>query len=294
MATLKPALLQIADAPWKLTAAIANEVLAVDGRQFLILGGLDATKLSTAAVVRVDPATGSSQPAGSLREAVHDAAGAPLTGGILVIGGGGPSENGTADAQLVSPSGSATIVGKMPQPRSDHVAARVGGKIYVLGGYDGANIVADIVSTVDGSSFTTVTRLPVPVRYPAVTVIGTSIYLFGGVANTQGTDTAAIQRLDTATGAITIVGQLPSTLSHASAIQLGNEVLLLGGYINNTQLSDQILRFDPTTNTITSAGRLPEPNSDAAAVVIGNRGYLVGGKSTARDPLTSVITLTLN
>jgi N-acetylneuraminic acid mutarotase len=292
--SVKAAQLQVAAAPWKLTAAIANEVLVAEGRQFVILGGLDATKLSTAAVVRVDPATGSSRPAGSLREAVHDSAGAPVAGGNLVIGGGGPSENGTADAQLVSPSGSATIVGKMPQPRSDHVAASVGGRIYVLGGYDGANIVADVVSTVDGSSFTTVARLPVPVRYPAITVIGKSIYLFGGVASTQGTDTAAIQRLDTATGVITIVGQLPSTVSHASAVQLGDEVFLLGGYVNNTQLSDQILRFDPATNTVTNAGRLPEPNSDAAAIVIGNQGYLVGGKSTARDPLTSVIILALH
>lgn len=280
-------------APWTLAAAVANEVLVTDGRQLLLLGGLDASKLSTAAVVRVDPSTGSSTAAGSLREAVHDSSGVRLGSGALVIGGGGPSENGTADAQLVASSGASTVVGKMPEPRSDHVAAAIGGKIYVLGGYDGSKIVSDVVSTVDGSSFVAVGTLPVPVRYPAVAVVGRSIYLFGGVASTQGTDTAAIQRLDTATGAIGVVGQLPTTLSHASAIVLSGQIFVLGGYVNSVQLSDQILRLDPSTNTATIVARLPAPNSDAAAVVVGGRGYLVGGKSIARNPLNSVVTLSL-
>jgi hypothetical protein len=281
-------------APWTLAAPVANEVLLTDGRQLLLLGGLDASKSSTAAVVRVDPSTGSSTAAGSLREAVHDSSGVLLSTGALVIGGGGPSENGTADAQVVASSGASTVAGKMPEPRSDHVAAAVGGKVYVLAGYDGSKIVSGVVSTVDGSSFTAVGTLPVPVRYPAVAVVGKSIYLFGGVASTQGTDTASIQRLDTATGAIDIVGQLPTTLSHASAIVLSGQVFLLGGYLNSTQLSDQILRIDPSTSVATIVGRLPVPNSDAAAVVIGGRGYLVGGKSTARNPLNSVVTLSLS
>src|SRR5712692_3582557 len=57
-------------ASWQLAAPIANEVLVSDGRQLTILGGLDATKLSTRSVVRVDPGTGTSQAAGSLSEAV--------------------------------------------------------------------------------------------------------------------------------------------------------------------------------------------------------------------------------
>ena len=166
------------------------------------------------------------------------------------------------------------------------------GKIYVFGGYDGANIVGDVLVTTDGTSFTKVGVLPVPVRYPAIAVLGNAIYLFGGVASTKGTDTAAIQRLDTATGKLTVIGQLPTTLSHASAVVLAHQVYLLGGYVNSVQLSDQVLRFDPTTGTTSSAGRLPAPNSDAAATVVKNVGYLVGGKSTARDPLATVLTIT--
>jgi Kelch motif len=285
--------LKVTVATWKLAAPIANEVLVSDGSQLTLLGGLDATKLSTSAIVRVNPTTGASQPVGSLTEAVHDSAGVRIGNNVLVLGGGGPSENGTADAQLVSPDGHTTVVGKMPQPRSDHVAAAVGGKVYVLGGYDGANIVGDVVATTDGTSFTKVGTLPVPVRYPAVAVLGNAIYLFGGVASTKGTDTAAIQRLDTTTGRIDIVGQLPATVSHARAVVLANQAYLLGGYINSVQLSDQILRFDPSTGAATPAGHLPQPNSDAAATVVNGLGYLVGGKSTARNPLTTVLTVAL-
>jgi N-acetylneuraminic acid mutarotase len=285
--------LKVAVAAWKLAAPIANEVLVTDRSQLTVLGGLDATKLSTNAIVRVNPATGANQSAGTLTEAVHDSAGVRVGNNILVIGGGGPSENGTADVQLVTPDGRVSVVGKMPQPRSDHVAATVGGKVFVLGGYDGANIVGDVVATTDGISFTKVGALPVPVRYPAVAVLRKAIYLFGGVANTNGTDTAAIQRLDTTTGRIDIVGQLPATLSHASAVVLDNKAYLLGGYVDSVQLSDQILRFDPSTGAAMPAGHLPEPNSDAAAVAVNGLGYLVGGKSTARNPLTTVLTVTL-
>jgi hypothetical protein len=76
-------------------------------------------------------------------------------------------------------------------------------------------------------------------------------------------------------------------------VVLADQVYLLGGYVNNTQLSDQILRYGPAAGTTTSAGRLPEPNSDAATAVVNHVGYLFGGKSTAREPLDTVITIAL-
>ena len=65
-------------------------------------------------------------------------------------------------------------------------------------------------------------------------------------------------------------------------------MFLLGGYVDNTELSGQILRFDPATGATTNVGALPAPVSDAAAVVIGKRGYLVGGQGTERAPLATV------
>jgi hypothetical protein len=97
-----------------------------------------------------------------------------------------------------------------------------------------------------------------------------------------------VQRFDPGRHVVEQVATLPTTLSHASAVVLGGEVYLLGGYVNSTQLSDQILRFDPATGTSTVVGHLPAPLSDAGAVVIGGKGYLVGGQGTSRAPVSSV------
>ena len=281
--------IETVNAAWKLPAPVAREVVVASGKEFTVVGGLDATKFSTTSVVTVDPETGASRAAGALAVAVHDAAGVRAGSRILVFGGGGPSENGTADVQAVPGKGAATVIGSLPGPRSDHVAVRVGPTTYVLGGFDGTSIVPDVLATTDGVTFTWVGSLPVPVRYPAVAAVGKAIYLFGGVSNSQaGIDTRTVQRLDVASGAIDTVATLPTSLSHASAIVLGGQVFLLGGYVDNTRLSDQILRFDPATGAVTRVGTLPAPVSDAAAVAIGKHGYLVGGQGTDRAPLATV------
>jgi N-acetylneuraminic acid mutarotase len=89
------------------------------------------------------------------------------------------------------------------------------------------------------------------------------------------------------------VAQLPTSLSHASAVTLNGKIYVLGGYVNNSTLSDQILRFDPATKTATFVGKLPLPVSDAAAATVGGKGYLVGGQSTDRNPLASVIVVSV-
>jgi hypothetical protein len=109
--------LKVAMTSWQLPAPIANEVLITDGSHLTVLGGLDATKLSTKSIVRLNPTSGTTLATGALSEAVHDSAGVRIGNNILVLGGGGPSENGTADAQLVGPDGHASVVGKMPKPR---------------------------------------------------------------------------------------------------------------------------------------------------------------------------------
>jgi hypothetical protein len=134
-------------APWKLAEPTAREIVVTTGPDLEIVGGLDHTKFSTTAVVVVDPATGAAQAPAKLAEAVHDAAGSVLGGRVLVFGGGGPSENGTADVQAVPSTGMASVVGKLPQSRSDHAAATVGNKAYVFGGYDGSAFVPSVLST---------------------------------------------------------------------------------------------------------------------------------------------------
>ena len=288
----RPPTLKVADAAWTLPSPVAREVVVASGKQFTVVGGLDASGTSTSTVVSINPRTGTSTSAGALAVGVHDAAGVRDGRRVLVFGGG-TGEAGTGDVQTVPDRGTGSVIGAMPVARADLVAARVGRATYVFGGADGSTMLPDILRTTDGVSFTKVGTLPVPVRYPALAVVGEAIYLFGGVSNpAQGVDTPAVQRFDTASGVVDTVAQLPTSLSHATAVVLRGQVFLLGGYVENTRLSNQILRFDPASGTAAPAGTLPAPVSDAAAVVVAGRGYLVGGQGEDRAPRATVTILT--
>jgi hypothetical protein len=280
------------DAPWSLPSPVAREVVVASGSRVTVVGGLDATGASTTALVELDPKTGRASSAGALALGVHDAAGVRVGKRILVFGGG-TGEAGTADVQAVAADGTSAQIGALPEPRADLVAARVGKATYLFGGANGDAMSPDILRTTDGVTFTRVGALPVPVRYPAVAVVGPAIYVFGGVSNpARGIDTRAVQRFDTRLGVVDTVAQLPTSLSHASAVVLRGHVFLLGGYVDDSRLTDQILRFDPATGTSTAAGTLPAPVSDAAAVVVAGRGYLVGGQGADRAPRATVTVIT--
>jgi hypothetical protein len=280
-----------ADASWTLPQPVAREVVVASGKQFTVVGGLGASGASTNALVSVDPRSGSSRRSGTLVVGVHDAAGV-RAGRRIVVLGGGTGEAGTADVQSVASDGTGVTVGALPQPRADLVAARVGRATYVFGGADGDTMLPEILRSTNGTTFTGVGALPVPVRYPAIAVVGRAVYLFGGVSNSaRGIDTPAVQRYDTQRGVVDTVAQLPASLSHASAVVLRGQVFLLGGYVDNSRLSDQVLRFDPATGTTTTVGRLPAPVSDAGAIALDGRAYLVGGEGADRAPRATVTVL---
>ena len=82
-------------------------------------------------------------------------------------------------------------------------------------------------------------------------------------------------------------------MSHASAVVLRGHVFVLGGYVDNSRLSDQILRFDPATGTSDRGGHAARRRCPTrAAVVVGGRGYLVGGQGADRAPRATVTVLT--
>jgi N-acetylneuraminic acid mutarotase len=185
----------------------------------------------------------------------------------------------------------ARILARLPGTRSDLSALTVGSTAYLLGGYDGVAPTAVVLRTGDGTHFTTAARLAVAFRYAAVAGIGSRIYTFGGTTAT-GTDSSAIQMLDTASGKASVIGHLPRAISHASAISLGARVYILGGRAEGAALR-QIVSFDPTTGLARSAGELPTAVTNAAAATAGGTGFLIGGLGSSGQTLDSVIELRL-
>jgi outer membrane protein assembly factor BamB len=277
--------LEATPAVWQLAAPVSRAVALSDGRNMIVLGGLDASQTSASGVYRIDPTTGVSAAMGSLAFATHDAAGAVVGQRYFVFGGG---EQVSVDTvQSVGSDGRAAIVAHLPQPRSDLAAARIGGTVYLVGGYDGTTATRDVLATSDGTTFRVVAQLPIGVRYPAVSAIGRRLYVFGG--EWAGTESNAVQVVDSQTGRSSVAGHLPAPLTEASAVSLGGSVYVVGGRSRGAATAG-ILRFDPAKVRFSAAGSLPSPVANAAIVVIGQSAYLVGGEATA--PVSGVVVLT--
>ena len=281
--TVRPSV-TIRRARWSLPAARSREVVVPTSQGLLVAGGLSSARVSTDSVWLVDPVTGHLRSTGRLATAVHDATAFSLGGVGYVVGGGAAAT--VATVQRLTPGGTATVAGRLPQPRSDLVSAVSGGVAYVLGGFDGSRSLPQVLSTRDGRHFAVAARLPVPVRYAAVAAVGGRLYVFGG--EHDGIGTSVVQRVDPASGRASVVARLPTALAHESAFVAGGAVWLVGGR-DHTQLERTVWRWDPRTRHAARAGRLPYAVADAGAAMLGDSGYLVGGEAAA--PMSSVVVL---
>jgi N-acetylneuraminic acid mutarotase len=284
-----PRTLQIAPTGWSLPSPRDREVALADGTGVVVLGGRDAAKQSRTSVLRLDPGTGKPTELGDLAVAVHDAAGAVIGGQLVVFGGGGAT---TVDSvQSLTPGSGTRVIAHLPRPRSDLATASVDGTVYVVGGFDGARMTPEVLATTDALAFAPVANLPVPVRYPAVAGTGGHVYVIGGVTGTSeasSADSPAIQDVDVAAHTARVVGQLPQTLAHATAVVLRGEVYVLGGRLAG-RVTDQVWHLDTHAATLVAAGRLPLAVSDSAAAVVGDRAYVLGGEVTAPVAAVSVL-----
>ncbi len=275
-------------APWRLGSPVSREFAAPVGADILLAGGLDSGNNSLSAVVLLDPRTGHVTPAGQLALPVHDAGGAVLPSGTFVFGGGAAAS--TAEVQRLVSTGPSSGIANLPDARSDLAVATVRGRAYVIGGYDGATLTRQVLMTTDGASFAPAGALTVPVRYPAVAVVGDTIWVLGG--QTASGVTTAIQRINTASGAITVAGHLPRGLAGASAFVLGGQIVLAGGSDASGSPTTSLLHLDPSTGRALACGRLPAAVQDAGSAAIGSVGYLLGGEQpTTTD---SVMTVSLS
>lgn len=270
--------------PWHLAAPLSREVV-VPGPptgSISVLGGLTTGNATTGSVVNLAVPAGTQTPAGALATPTHDAAVAVLGSKVLVFGGGVQSSFATVQAYPLTAAGASAagqVVGQLPQPRSDADAVTIGRTAYVVGGYDGTVADPQVLSTTNGNSFHLVGSLPVPVRYPAVTALGRMIYVFGGqqIGGAAG-PVNAIQRIDTVSGVIKVIGHLPQALLGASAVTLGGVVYVAGGTTGAFD-SGVIYAFDPVRGRMLVAGHLVTPLSNSAVATVAGTAWLVGGES---------------
>lgn len=266
-----PASLAVRLTPWRLPAPVSRAAAAVASGFVVLAGGL-VGGASSPQVLQVSIPDGRVQPYGVLHAPVHDAAAAFVAGRPLVFGGGAAST--IDDVQDVH----GQVIAHLPTPRSDVVAVQRGDTAYVIGGYDGSAPLADVLATTDGQHFRVMARLAHGVRYPAAAVVGDALYVLGG--ETSSGDTADVQRVDLATGRVSVVGRLPTPLAHAGFGALGDRIVLAGGRRAGTPTA-LVQAYDVRSGTTTTVGSLPQALTDPASAVIGGALWLFGGEHGA-------------
>jgi len=279
-------------ASWSLPSALSRTACGAEGSTIRCASGLDANRTSSSAVLQIDPAAGSVQKVARIPNALHDAAGTTFDGRMLLIGGG---ESEVATSAVVDTSSSnPQRVGQITEPRSDVAAVASGDTLVVVGGYDDTSITAGVLTSKDGVNFSEIGQLVTPVRYPAVAALDGKVYAFGGKTRTlNGNDsqTADIQRIDPATGDVTLVGQFPEPTGHMVAAVLDGAIYVMGGRTGTgTSLTDSsaIWRFDPASGSVTPAGNLPKPVTDSTIAVVDGEAWLIGGERDG-TPIDDVV-----
>jgi len=293
-----PASLEAGVASWQLPAPVSREAVVPTASGFTVLGGLASSQASVATAYTVDPATGTSSPAGTLPAAVHDGAAVTLGSSTYVVGGGSPNTVATIQAlpaqsdsapagQPVTATG--TVAGQLPAPRSDLAIATIApGRhptAYVVGGYTGSTYLPSVLATTDGTHYASVADLTIPVRYPAVVAQGGLLYAFGGQTASPGVAAAAtdaVQVVDPATHRSSVVAHLPQPVYGASAFVINGTIYVAGGQVPGGPTLTTIYAFVPSSKKLLNAGLLPQAEAFAGFTTVGSGksaiGYIVGGE----------------
>jgi YVTN family beta-propeller protein len=250
----------------------------------LLLGGLTAADVSSAAILRIS--SGRARPAGTLPAAVHDSAAVTLGGSAYLFGGGTATSQLDTIVRVTGDGRPAGAAGRLPAPSSDQAAAAIGGTAYVVGGYTGTAWLDTIVSWRPGESARVVARLPFPLRYAAVTAVAGRLLIAGGSLETGRASDAVLEYVPSARRVVRI-GRLPAPTTHAAAATLGSVAYVIGGRGASLDTpTDRIVAVDVRTKRIRAAGTLTEPRSDLAAVSLGSEIVLAGGHAPGQTVAT--------
>lgn len=120
--------------------------------------------------------------------------------------------------------------------------------------------------------------IPHPRAGHALAASGNSIYVIAGATDAGLTKT--VQRYDTGANTWTLLPDLPgNAIRSAAACQLNGYIYLVGGYLYDYAISDQLLRFDPQSGIWTTCTKLPEARLHASVHELNGKLYVLGGRT---------------
>jgi len=222
--------------------------------------------------------------AGSLPAPLARAAAVALPDGRILVAGG-LTGGASSDQVLAGSPDALRRVGHLPEPNHDAGAALVGGMVYVFGGGQSASVNTVVrIDPASGSS-RVVARLDEPLSDLVAAVVRGSPYLVGGYTGSQWAS-AVLRYLGS--GHTRTAARLPVGLRYAGVAALGRTIYVAGGLTMSgaTAVVDAV---NVRTGAVRRIATLPAPIAYAALVAFRGALYLVGGKSTAGNPLATVL-----
>ncbi len=132
-------------------------------------------------------------------------------------------------------------------------------------------------------------HLPYPLGYIPATAINGVIYTAGGSDYQAGglVDTDYSFKYDIATDSITTIANIPRLTAETVALNLNNEMWVLGGGRTSPNPSNEVDIYNPSTNTWRMGLPFVQPRRNFPAATDGTRIWLVGGyaPTTATDAM---------
>jgi hypothetical protein len=195
------------------------------GKSLYVLGG---EQRDTAAddVLRIDLATGHGQTVSRFVEPLAEA-GVVTRGKSAYLAGGWTGDQYATAILRFTPPSATSLVARLPEGVRSPAVALLGHTLYVAGGRteQGLSNRAYAID-LDSGAVTTLPTLPRPVTGALLVSSGSDLYLLGGTGP-GGKPSAAVVRIDPATGRSRAAGTMPRPLAGAAAAPAGTRWLVV-------------------------------------------------------------------
>jgi hypothetical protein len=200
------------------------QAFAVGGSLY-VLGGEQRGKPADD-VLRIDLDTGHGRTVSRFVEPLAEAGVATRGGSAYLVGGWTGAKYATAILKF-TPPGSESLVARLPDGTRSPAVALLGHTLYVAGGRTEHGL-SDKAYAVDlgSGAVTALPALPHPIAGALLVASGGGLYLLGGTG--KGDEpSAAVVRIDPATGKSTSAGRMPKALAGGAAASAGTRTVVV-------------------------------------------------------------------
>jgi YVTN family beta-propeller protein len=224
--------------------------------------------------------------AGTLQNAIQDAAAAPFAGGAVLLGGLTSADVSTDQIVTATRAGSRRV-GSIPTALHDSAAVTLGRNTYLFGGGT-ATTQLDTILMIDPrtGAAQSAGRLPSGSSDQSAAAVGGTAYVVGGYTGGRWLDTIVAWRPGRNAR---VVAHLPQTLRYAAVTAAGGRVVIAGGSLENGTASRVVYAYSPSTRRVSRVGLLPAATTHAAAAAIGDTAFVIGGRGAAAGTPTDRI-----